>query len=284
MFIFGRDDDSERMIIGAAHGGTPGSERMMEGEWRDSTWAEFAKVPLENCIPLDETRLLGKPSDGGLGYSIDDLVYIQAALVAYGGLVDVALQPGETVIVAPATGGFGGAAVQVALAMGAGKVVAMGRNKASLERVAGLSPRVTTVQMTGDMEGELKALQTHGPVDVFFDISPTVAQNSTHFKAGILALRHAGRVSLMGGLLEDLPIPHRVIMRKNITLKGKWMYERGDIPGFMRLVESGLFKLGREGGNEIVATVTLEEYQKGFELAAEHSTVGKMVVMKPQGK
>ena len=60
------------------------------------------------------------------------------------------------------------------------------------------------------------------------------------------------------------------------------MYERGDIRGFMRLLESGMLKLGKEGGNEVVATVGLEEYLKGFELAAEHGTVGQMVVMKPQ--
>lgn len=48
-------------------------------------------------------------------------------LVPYGGLHDISLQAGETVIVTPATGPFGGAAVLIALTM-AVKLVAMGRN------------------------------------------------------------------------------------------------------------------------------------------------------------
>lgn len=91
----------------------------MAGEWRDSTYAEYTKVPLENCFPLDEKRLLGEIADGGFGYKIEDVAYIPRPIVPYGGLVDIRLQPGETIIIAPATGSFGGAAVEIAIAMGA---------------------------------------------------------------------------------------------------------------------------------------------------------------------
>ncbi len=49
-------------------------------------------------------------------------------LVPYGGLLAGDLKAGETLVVNGATGGFGGAGVAVALAMGAGRVVAAGRN------------------------------------------------------------------------------------------------------------------------------------------------------------
>lgn len=91
----------------------------MQGEWRDFTYAEYARLPLENCHSLDEDRLLGKVEDGGLGYKIEDLIPLMGALVPYGGLSNIKLQPGETVIIAPATGWFGGRAVEAALAMGA---------------------------------------------------------------------------------------------------------------------------------------------------------------------
>jgi NADPH-dependent curcumin reductase CurA len=91
----------------------------MTGEWRDWTYAEYAKVPLENCHPLDEERLLGKIENGGLGYELEDVATVMGPLVPYGGLVDIRLQPGETIVIAPATGLFGGRAVEVALAMGA---------------------------------------------------------------------------------------------------------------------------------------------------------------------
>ena len=91
----------------------------MHYEWRDWTYAEYAKVPLENCFPLDEERLLTPVDNGGLGYSIETLTQLPRLLVPYGGLVDIKLQAGETIIIAPATGMFGGRAVEVALAMGA---------------------------------------------------------------------------------------------------------------------------------------------------------------------
>jgi NADPH-dependent curcumin reductase CurA len=91
----------------------------MQGEWRDFTYAEYAKLPLENCYLLDEDRLLGKVEDGGLGYKIEDLIPAMGSVVPYGGLSDIKLQAGETIIIAPATGWFGGRAVEAALAMGA---------------------------------------------------------------------------------------------------------------------------------------------------------------------
>lgn len=42
--------------------------KLIEGEWRDGTYAEYAKFPTENVFPLNEEILLGK-----LGYSIEDL-------------------------------------------------------------------------------------------------------------------------------------------------------------------------------------------------------------------
>ena len=257
----------------------------MEYEWRDATLAEYARVPLENVILLDEKRLLGSPSEGGLGYTVEDLSYLEEVLIPYGGLIDIDLKPGETIIVAPATGGFGGAAVQVALAMGAGKVIAMGRNEEALARVQKLdSGRVTTVKLTGSWESELEALRKAADgedIDAFFDISPRMAQNSTHFKAGIMALRRGGRVSFMGGLLEDLPLPIRHIMHANIQLKGKWMYEREDIPKIMKLVHRGLLKLGEKGGNQIVGKFGLEQWKEAFDTAAEKAQLGQMAVMVP---
>jgi hypothetical protein len=44
------------------------AKKLMEGEWRDGSFAEYAKFPLENVFALDEDVLLNK-----LGYSIEDL-------------------------------------------------------------------------------------------------------------------------------------------------------------------------------------------------------------------
>ena len=92
--------------------------------------------------------------------------------------------------------------------MGA-RVIAMGRNNEILQRLKERHEKVEVVQITGDMEADNKALLQYGPIDAHFDISPPEASNSTHLKSAILALRHSGRVSLMGG--EDSPLSYFVL-------------------------------------------------------------------------
>jgi threonine dehydrogenase-like Zn-dependent dehydrogenase len=104
-YIRGRDDPSATSLFGLHAGFTEAGQKLTHGEWRDSTYAEYAKVPLENIAALDENRLLGRVQDGGLGYALESLAYIAMMLVPFGGLSDIAPKPGETVVIAPATGG-----------------------------------------------------------------------------------------------------------------------------------------------------------------------------------
>lgn len=251
----------------------------MHGEWRDSTYAEYCKVPLENCIALNEKRLLGSIEDGGLGYTLNHLAYAPHMVVPFGGLIDIDLKVGETVIIAPATGAFGGAAVVVALAMGA-RVIAMGRNLDALKRIAAKSDRIETVQMTGDVQADLESLQKFGTIDAFFDISPPAAINSTHYKSCILALRQAGRVSLMGGLTGDVAFPYHAIMHRNLTLKGKWMYEREDVFALLKMIEIGALRLGEDAGLS-AKTFPLEDWNAAFQFAAEHAGIGMQALIAP---
>lgn len=278
--IRGRDDSTAVFLFGAHEGFTESSRRLMHGEWRDATFAEYAKIPLENCNPLDEKRLLGKPDNGGLGYKVEDLAFISTLLVPYGGLSDIDVKVGETVVVAPATGAFGGAAVLVALAMGA-RIIALGRNLDALTRISARSERVEAVAITGDVQTDAKALRQFGAVDAFFDISPPAAAQSTHIKSGILSLRHSGRVSLMGGIGEDISIPHSVVMHRNLQLKGKWMCERKDIGALVKMVEVGVLKLGEGAGAKVVGQFELEDWDSAFTAAAENAGMGLQVLIRP---
>ncbi|KAF2479821.1 alcohol dehydrogenase [Neohortaea acidophila] len=278
--VRGRDDEEAIILTGLADGSTDGSRKLFAQAWKDSTCAEYARVPLENTFALDEARLCGSPDTGGLGYSREQLCWILQALVPYGGLRSIDLQAGETILIAPSTGGFGSAAVVVALAMGA-RVVAAGRNAEALAKTKALNDRVETVQITGDVEEEVAAIKkaARGNIDAFLDISPPEAQHSTHLKAGIMSLRQAGRVSLMGGLLEDVPFPHRFIMRRNITLKGQWMYSREEILAFLRLVTSGV--LNFRDIVKVQGKFALEAWGKAFDVAWESGRLGELVVLTP---
>lgn len=237
----------------------------MAGEWRDSTFAEYVKAPLENCFPLNEARLSGPATDGGLGVSLEQLAWIGMPLVGYGGLRSIGLQAGETVIIAPATGGFGGAAALVAVAMGA-KVIAMGRNQDSLRRLQELSPRIHTATISGDHEAEMKELAQFGPADALLDLSPPAAAQSTMLRSGIKSLRKGGRVSLMGGIFGDMPLPLFDFVFKDLTMKGQWMYGPEIVRDFIKLMESGIMSFEHVSG---AGKFGLEEWKEALDVAAK---------------
>src|SRR5437762_1671392 len=80
---------------------------------------------------------------------------------------------GDTINVNGATGYFGSGAVMLAIAMGAGRVVAVGRNAAALEALrAALGPRVVLVPVTGDADKDLALIRSAagGAADVALDL------------------------------------------------------------------------------------------------------------------
>ena len=121
--------------------------------FHDGSFAERMVVPTENVEPLGDL-------DPG---QVVRWAGLAVPLVPYGGLLAVGLQAGETLLVSGATGNFGSAAVAVGLAMGAAKVVAVGRNAtvlADLERRFG--PRCRSVALTGDAEIDTAAMRDGG--------------------------------------------------------------------------------------------------------------------------
>ncbi|KAF5706721.1 alcohol dehydrogenase [Fusarium mundagurra] len=276
-FIQGRDNPNALILHGLSQGFSTASNKLMEGEWRDGTYAEYAKVPLENCFPLDVNRLTGDRNGGGLGYSMEVLAYLWTISVPFGGLQDIAVRSGEKVIISPAAGTFGSAAVLAALAMGA-QVIAVGRNQETLDKVKDLDPeRIRTVLNTGNVENDVKELTKDGPADAFFDVSPGKAINSTHFKSCIMSLRRGGRVSLMGAH-HELKLPTIFIVINDITVKGKWMYTKDDMRNMIKLVEAGYLKLDAV---QTVGNFPMEKFAEAFEKAAKISSPLSQVLISP---
>jgi NADPH:quinone reductase-like Zn-dependent oxidoreductase len=95
-----------------------------------------------------------------------------AGTAAYLPLIEEAgLLPGETVLVLGATGAVGRLAVQIARRCGAGRVVAVARNRAALDRLTGLGVDAVVElhadESADDLAVRLKAAA--GPVDVVLD-------------------------------------------------------------------------------------------------------------------
>ena len=279
--IRARDNPNEVILMGVFSGVTENSRKLMQGVWRDGTFAEYAKVPLENAYPLNEDKLTK------LGYAINDLPLIQACLVPFGGLSDAGVVAGDTVIVAPATGKFGGAAVVCAVAMGA-RVIAAGRNDQVLQHhVKIFGDKVQSVKLVGDVEKDTASLRAacgEKGADVYIDFCPPAAgQNGepSHIRACINVLRPKGVASLMGGLLGDISIPYLTVMHKDLKIKGKWMYDRNQVLQMIKMVENGNLVLGRKAGVEIIGEYGLEDIYEAMQLAAEKPAWGSAVSLVP---
>lgn len=280
-YIIGRDDPSAKYVSGFMEVSNEGSKKLSRGEWRDSTLGEYAKLPLENCYPLDETRLLGDPKDNGLGYTLDDLTHLFSMLIPFGGLEDIDIKTGETVVIAPATGRYGSGAVHSALALGA-RVIAIGRNADVLEQLSVINPgRLSTVRITGDTDRDTEALRrTAGPagVDAFWDMSPAAAGASTHFTTCLNVLKHGARVCLMGSVLDGVSFGYMDILGRGLTIKGTWMCTREQTRKLLRLVETGLLPLGQRAGMGPVRRFGLEQWKQALDAAREMIGHGEIVI------
>lgn len=272
--IRGRDDRGNVILSGITQGFSAGSAKLMGDFWRDGSYAEYMRCPLENLYPLDEEKMTA------LGYEPERLIYIGRLGVGMGGLRAIDVKAGETVVVAPATGAFGGAAVHVASALGA-RVIAMGRNEDVLSKLKETYERVETVKISGDIEKEMEALSKFGPIDALFDISSPLAAKSTHIKSCINVLKDGGRVALMGGIPEDVGIPYLTVMVKSLTLKGKFMWERQDFENLIKMVESGIVSLDEKAGVKIIGKFAFENIADAMTVAEKHDKVGEQVVLVP---
>jgi NADPH:quinone reductase-like Zn-dependent oxidoreductase len=173
-------------------------------------------------------------------------------VIPYGGLLAGGLAAGETLLVSGATGNLGSSAVAVTLAMGAGRVVAPGRNQAALDLLADrFGPLVRPVPLTGDEAGDRAAMSAaaDGPIDMVIDLLPPSAPSSAA-RTAAMTVREYGRVVLMGGVGmlggDDLALPYPWIMRNSITVRGQWMYPRTANVGIIRLLASGILDLAAE--------------------------------------
>jgi len=211
----------------------------LQRHFHDGTFAQQVLVPTENAVPLGAIDA----ADAGRWCALNVL------LVPYGGLLAGDLRPGETILVSGATGNFGSAGVAVALAMGAARVVAPGRNEVVLaELVDRFGPRVVPVTLTGDESRDRAemAAAAAGPVDLVLDLLPPDAPG-TAVRAAAMTVREYGRVVLMGGVGmqggDDLTFPYPWLMRNSITVRGQWMYPRGSATALIALVRAGLLDL-----------------------------------------
>lgn len=230
-----------------------GDGKRIQADFRDGPLAEYVLTPAATLTPIE-----------GLDHLPDaQLIAMMRFLVPYGGLLRGRLAAGETVVVTGATGAFGTAAVLLAVAMGAGRVIAAGRNRAALDQLAG--DRVTPVALSGELEADVATLRAFAPSLAFDIVGRATDPNAT--LAALRSLQRNGRLVIMGSMQVPLPIPYGDVMINNWEIIGQFMYEGGACRSLLNLVRSKQLDLSRIRVKE----VAMAELRAGLDAAAAAS-------------
>ena len=258
--------EAAQILIGITSLGAE-SERV-QADWPDGTLAEYVLVPASAVTPAD-----------GLDHlDAAQLAAVSRFAIPYGGLVRGRLAAGETIVVNGATGAYGGAAVLLALAMGAGRVVAAGRDATKLEKLVRLAGRaVAPVPLTGDRGGDAAALReaAGGGAEIAFDMVGGATDPASTL-ACLNSLRRGGRLVLMGSMSVDLPISYMQLMINNLEIIGNFMHGVDAYRNVLAMVRGGRLDL-----TAIEPEVyPLAELPKAMEAAQKAGSL-ECVVMKP---
>ena len=228
----------------------------LQARWRDGVFAEIAHWPAACVTPL--VGLDDKPAA--------ELIGLAKLIVPFGGLQRSGLRGGETIIINGASGYFGSGAVMLALAMGAGRVVAVGRKIEALEALrATLGSRVVVAAVTGDAGKDLAIIRdaAAGSADVALDLLGSAKSTSTTLSS-LRALKRGGRLVVMGSAEVPLEVSFREMLANDWEIFGQFMYERHAPGQLARLAVSGLLDLGKIR----VKTFKLVELRQAIEAAA----------------
>jgi alcohol dehydrogenase len=204
-------------------------------DWPDGTLAEYALMPVEVITPAEGLDHIGAAQ----------LAALSRCIIPFGGLLRGRLAAGETLVVTGATGAYGTAAVLLGVAMGAARVIAVGRNATALEAVARAGgSRVSTVMLTGDVQADAGALRaaSGGGAHMAFDMVGQ-AKDPKATLAALHSLRRGGRLVLMGSMTTELPIPYTTVMLNSWEILGQFMYPASAYRRLLELLRCGLLDI-----------------------------------------
>ena len=250
------DREGPQILIGLTAMTTTDAALALQTRWRDGVFAEIAHWPAACVTPLN--GLDDRPAT--------ELIGLAKLIVPFGGLQRSGLRGGQTIIVNGATGYFGSGAVMLAVAMGAGRVVAAGRKQAALEQLREtFGPRVIPALIAGDASSDVAILRraAGGGADVALDLLGGAKSTSTTLST-LRALKRGGRLVLMGSAEVPLPLSFAEMLANDWEVVGQFMYDR-TAPGELAwLAAEGLLDLRKI----VVTSFPLADFKRAVEAAA----------------
>src|SRR6202163_3180782 len=250
------DREPPQILIGLTGMATTPEALALQARWRDGVFAEIAHWPAACITPL--TGLDDKPAT--------ELIGLTKLIVPFGGLQRSGLRGGQTIIINGATGYFGSGAVMLAVAMGAARVVAVGRKQAALELLReAFGPRVIPAIVSGDAAKDLAIIRhaAGGGADVALDLLGAAKSTSTTLSS-LRSLKRGGRLVLMGSAEVPLELSFREMLANDWEVVGQFMYDRTAPGQLAALAAEALLDLCKI----VVTTFKLADFRQAVEAAA----------------
>lgn len=203
-------------------------------QWKEGTFAQQAVYPVECVTPID---LIDHCDDAQLAC----MYYL---CISYGAFLRGDFKPGQSVLINGATGNLGAASVLIALAMGASKIFAIGRNRSVLNELTELNPkRVISVSLPEHAEDYQTVFSSRiGEVDVMVDAVGSM-DHAVLTEAGIATIRQSGTAVFTGGVTADVHLPYLTTLIKELNIKGSFMYPAFAPAHIVEMIHSELINL-----------------------------------------
>lgn len=245
-----------------------GDRVLVEVEY--GAFAEQVAAPSDRVYRLPDDLDMSTAAAMGLVYQ-----------TAYIALTDRAgLREGDTVLVTGATGGVGLAAVQIAKAMGATVLGAIGNPaKADAARAAGADHVINLFEepLADRLREQVKAVTSNRGVDIVLDVV-----GGDVFDAALRCVAFGGRVVVLGFTAGRIPsLKTNYLLLKNIAVVGMtvngYLQQR---PDTVRTAQQAIFALWMDGRLQpaIHTELPFDDFADGFKMLEEREVIGKIVL------
>jgi NADPH:quinone reductase-like Zn-dependent oxidoreductase len=190
-------------------------------------YAEYAKAPVENIIPISDKLSFEE-------WAAVPLVFLTAwnMLKTRGNLAT-----GETVLIHAAGSGIGSAAIQIARLSGADVITTVGSD-GKLEKARELGADHVINHSKEDFTDKVNEFTDGKGVDLVFEhIGPETWEKS------MLCLKRGGRIVTCGATSgPTVSLDIRFLFAKQLSISGCYMGSRSELLKILELVESGRLK------------------------------------------
>ncbi len=209
------------------------NSKAIMAEWPDGGFAEKLILPAECFTPL------------GAAASVEPAILVRLGWIGtcYGGYMRAGFRPGMRVVVNAATGLMGSAGLVLALAMGAARVVAVGRKARVLEELTALDPRRVVAVRANSPDAAAAIRGACGGADIVLDAVGDIADPTSTVNA-VAALAPYGTAILAGGVNAPLNVNTKWILDNQVRILGSSWFPRAAMAQLLAMIGAGALDMG----------------------------------------